>query len=513
MKSLLQYLLVCNMGLCLFMLVYWLGLRNENQFAFKRVYLLLALISSFLFPLFPFSIATPVQVIPQVEQMLPAQWLPELIIHEQSPVNTGFVSPVISMVEVIYWAGVAVVLAFLIIRIASLYRFLSTQSVYTWRNCKVIESDLLIPPFSFFHYIFIGQARHYTEHEKEAILQHESTHAKQWHTIDTLLVNIALIVCWFNPVVLIYKKALVQLHEFEADARSVEMMDVEQYCSLLAKVALQSAQFPLANHFHNSLTIKRISMMKTLKRKISTGKALYMLAAIPVFLLAVACHDQVKEKTTEGIQAEQLPPEAKKQLEELQKTYPTSTFVILKSGNETDVKLEAYSKQADCGTVSVSPQTEDGSFVFIEFNKRYERIKSLPKDESAVFSQVDEMATPLFGMDHFYRNIAYTLKYPLEARQKGIEGKVFIEFVINTDGTATDYKVLRSLDEALDTEALRTLMQLDEKWRPAIHQDKIVRMKMVMPIVFKLDGSEEKADASKVENSLEEVVAVGKKAK
>ncbi|MBI3218141.1 MAG: TonB family protein [Bacteroidetes bacterium] len=513
MKSLLQYLLACNIGLCLFLIVYWIGLRNENQFGFKRAYLLLAIISSFLFPLLQFSIAAPIQVIPQVDQIIPTQWLPELIITEQSSINTGEVPPTITVFEMIYWGGACLFLAILVIRIVSLHRFFSKQLAYTWRNFKVVESDEAMPTFSFFHYIFIGRAKQYNLQEKEAILEHESTHAKQGHTIDILLVNMAHVVCWFNPILLIYKKALVQLHEFEADARSVENTDVEQYCSLLAKVALQSAQFPIANHFHNSLTIKRISMMKTLKRKIPVSKIIYTLTVIPIFLLAVACHDQIKENATSGIKVEQLPAEAKKQLAELQKGNPSSTYVILKSGEETHEKLEAYSKQADFGTVSVSPQTEDGSFVFVEFNKRYERIKSLPKDESAVFSQVDEMAAPLFGMDNFYRNIAYTLKYPLEARQKGIEGKVFIEFVINTDGSTTDYKVLRSLDEALDTEAMRTLIQLDTKWRPAIHQDKIVRMKMVMPIVYKLDGSEEKADDSRVDNSLEEVVAVGKKAK
>ncbi len=513
MKSLLQYLLVCNLGLCFFLIVYWIGLRNENQFAFKRAYLLLAIVSSFLFPLFQFSIASPIQVLPQVDQIIPTQWLPEVIITEQSTINTGVISPAKTVIEMIYWGGAFLFLAILVVRIASLYRFISKQSAYVWRNFKVIESEEALPTFSFFNYIFIGQAAHYNAQEKEAILQHESTHAKYWHTVDIMLVNLATIVCWFNPILLIYKKALVQLHEFEADARSVENTDVEQYCSLLAKVALQSAEFPIANHFHNSLTIKRISMMKTLKRKIPVSKMIYMLTVVPIFLLAVACHEQIKESAARGVKVEQLPAEAKKQLEELQRANPSSTFVVLKAGDETNQKIEAYSKQADYGTVSVSPQTQDGSYVFIEFNKRYERLQSLPKDESAVFSQVDEMATPLFGIDNFYRNIAYTLKYPLEARQKGIEGKVFIEFVINTDGTTTDYKVLRSLDESLDTEAVRTLMQLDTKWRPAIHQDKIVKMKMVMPIVFKLDGSEEKADASKVENSLEEVVAVGKKSK
>lgn len=314
MKSLLQYLLVCNIGLCFFMIVYWIGLRNENQFAFNRAYLLLAIISSFVFPFFQFSIATPIQVIPQVDEIIPTQWLPGLIISDQSSENIGVVSLGISTFEVIYCAGVLLALILLLYRIFSLFHFFSKQSAYVWRNFKVIESDQPLPTFSFFHYIFIGQAQHYSPQEKEVILQHESTHAQYGHTIDILLVNTAGVVCWFNPVMFLYKKALVQLHEFEADARSVENTDVEQYCSLLAKVALQSAQFPIANHFHNSLTIKRISMMKTLKRKIPVGKVIYMLAVIPIFLLAIACQDQVKESVADDIKIEQLPAEAKKQL-------------------------------------------------------------------------------------------------------------------------------------------------------------------------------------------------------
>ncbi len=511
MKSLFQYLLVCNIGLCFFMIVYWLGLRNENQFEFKRVYLLMALVCSFLFPLIRFSLPMPAQVIPNVENLIPSRWLPELVIGEQTSIGLSTVQSTITFYEIIYWAGAALFLIVLIIRVVSICTFFTKRNMYRWRSYKVVESNEVKPTFSFFHYIFIGQANHYSQREKEAILQHESTHARKWHTLDVLLVNIASIICWFNPILLIYKKTLVQLHEFEADARSVENTDVEQYCGLLAKVALQSTEFPIANHFHNSLTLKRISMMKTLKRKIPAGKVVSLLVIVTIFLLAVSCHDQVKESNDSSIKAEQLPAAAKEQLAQLKQANPNSTFIILKSGEGANEKLEEYAKRPDFGLISNTPQTAEGSYLFVEFNERYERERLLPKDESSVLSQVDEMATPIFGIDHFYRNIAYTLKYPLEARQKGIEGKVFIEFVITTDGKMTDYRVLKSLNEVLDTEAMRTLMQLDTRWRPAIHQNKIVKMKMVMPIVFKLGDSQEKADASKAENSLEEVVAVGKK--
>jgi bla regulator protein BlaR1 len=103
--------------------------------------------------------------------------------------------------------GGIVVLILLLYRIFSLYRFFSKQSAYVWRNYKVIESEQPLPTFSFFHYIFIGQAQQYNHLEKEAILQHESTHAKYGHTFDILLVNIASVICWFNPVLMIYKKA------------------------------------------------------------------------------------------------------------------------------------------------------------------------------------------------------------------------------------------------------------------------------------------------------------------
>jgi hypothetical protein len=48
-----------------------------------------------------------------------------------------------------------------------------------------------------------------------------------------------------------YRKLFVQLHEFEADARSVESHEVDDYCDLLAKVALKSSGYQLANHFSN----------------------------------------------------------------------------------------------------------------------------------------------------------------------------------------------------------------------------------------------------------------------
>jgi protein TonB len=75
--------------------------------------------------------------------------------------------------------------------------------------------------------------------------------------------------------------------------------------------------------------------------------------------------------------------------------------------------------------------------------------------------------------------------YPKAAREKGIEGKVFIEFTIQEDGTLTDHKILKGVAEDLNQEALRVL-QSAPRWTPGKVKGKAVKQRMVMPISFSL---------------------------
>ncbi|MFM8742385.1 MAG: TonB family protein, partial [Cytophagales bacterium] len=113
--------------------------------------------------------------------------------------------------------------------------------------------------------------------------------------------------------------------------------------------------------------------------------------------------------------------------------------------------------------------------------------ESIPKNENEVFSVVDEVAVPVLGIKGFYEQLSYALQYPENARKNGVEGKVYIEFVVQTNGTVTDAKVIRGIDDEIDTEALRAFYQLGISWYPGIHQGQIVKMKMVLPIVFSLN--------------------------
>jgi periplasmic protein TonB len=81
------------------------------------------------------------------------------------------------------------------------------------------------------------------------------------------------------------------------------------------------------------------------------------------------------------------------------------------------------------------------------------------------------------------------LKYPASAVDNGIQGKVFLRFVVEKDGSLTNIEVIRSLEKDCDNEAIR-VVKLMPKWIPADHHGKKVRVRFVLPITFKL--SEEK---------------------
>jgi len=107
------------------------------------------------------------------------------------------------------------------------------------------------------------------------------------------------------------------------------------------------------------------------------------------------------------------------------------------------------------------------------------------EDPNTIFTVVEETAAPIGGMSAFYEYVAKKIKYPAQAKRMGIEGKVFVEFVIEKDGTITDVKAIKGIGGGCDQEAERILAAAP-KWKPGKQRGKPVRQKMVLPINFKL---------------------------
>ena len=107
------------------------------------------------------------------------------------------------------------------------------------------------------------------------------------------------------------------------------------------------------------------------------------------------------------------------------------------------------------------------------------------EDVDQIFLVVEETATPKGGMSAFYKYVGDKMRYPAQARRMGIEGRVFVEFVINRDGSITDVRAIKGIGAGCDEEAVR-VVQSAPAWNPGKQRGKPVRQRYVVPIIFKL---------------------------
>ncbi|MFY0651113.1 MAG: energy transducer TonB [Cyclobacteriaceae bacterium] len=97
-----------------------------------------------------------------------------------------------------------------------------------------------------------------------------------------------------------------------------------------------------------------------------------------------------------------------------------------------------------------------------------------------------EMPSPMAGMREYYKFISKSIKYPDHARRMGLEGKVFVQFIINKEGEVTEIQTIKGIGGGCDEEAERVIA-LSPKWKPGKQGSKRVNVRMIMPIIFKLN--------------------------
>ena len=107
------------------------------------------------------------------------------------------------------------------------------------------------------------------------------------------------------------------------------------------------------------------------------------------------------------------------------------------------------------------------------------------KEEQQVFVVVEEMPEFPGGELALRTFIGKAIVYPTVAQENGIQGKVFVTFVVNKDGSVSNAKIARGVDPSLDAEALRVVATLP-KWKPGKQRGVPVRVSYTVPISFKL---------------------------
>lgn len=116
--------------------------------------------------------------------------------------------------------------------------------------------------------------------------------------------------------------------------------------------------------------------------------------------------------------------------------------------------------------------------------------------EEDVYTIVENMPEFPGGQEAMFKFLAKNIIYPKEAKEKGIEGKVYVNFTIEADGSIGDIKVIRGVHPLLDNEAVRVVKSFP-KWKPGTQRGKPVRVSYNLPITFRMSNSEDKKEKLK----------------
>lgn len=320
-----------NLSLLVFYLVYRLALRKLTFFNFNRIYLLSAIVISAIIPFLEYSTTAR----SQIQSMQAATG-----IHPSALLLRGATSTGISITDLalsFYWAGVIVMAAIFLIQLASLIAFYRNTRKDQVAGQTIRTSSGPLSPFSFFGSIFVNPWEHSPE-ALQHILDHESVHVRQWHSIDILAGELKRIFCWFNPAAWFMLRAIRENLEFIADRKVLQSgTDARQYQYALLATQQSSRTLPLSNNFNISHLKFRITMMN--RSKSSDMQVLKYLLAVPAVsgLLLLTGFTQAKEK---------------------QEPISVVTHEVLTAENLTDftqAAIQAYNQATDTSLVSAPP--------------------------------------------------------------------------------------------------------------------------------------------------------------
>ena len=315
---------------------------------------------------------------------------------------------------------------------------------------KVINQPQSQFPFSFFKNIRLGD----NTANYNVIAAHEDAHANQWHSADVLLAEVVMMINWFNPVVYLYRLSIKHIHEFIADQHALEScINKTDYALLLLSQTFNTPSHQLVNPFFNHSLLKQriIMLQKNKSNRIALIK--YGLSAPLFILMLILSSATVNNSKTVRFFS--------KKTESIFLTPATVTKVINEqSGKEISNKKVSFLSIKD----------------------------TVPIKDNKVFTSVEQVPEFPGGLNEFYKFLSSNIRYPSESREKGIQGRVIISFIVEKDGELTNFKIAKSVKNDIDDEALRVL-KMSPKWRPGFQNGLPVRVAYSVPIAFTLDDT------------------------
>ena len=143
---------------------------------------------------------------------------------------------------------------------------------------------------------------------------------------------------------------------------------------------------------------------------------------------------------------------------------------------EDDAEIEVIT------IVSVEDQSE-----FVEITDDVPIVVEEPEQEEQIFQVVENQPEFPGGMAELMKFLQKNIKYPSICQEQGIQGRVIVQFVVNTDGSIVDAQVMKPVNPYLDKEALR-VVSIMPKWKPGEQRGKKVRVRFTLPVTFRLSN-------------------------
>lgn len=458
------YMIKSSFCLTVLYLFFRLLMSKETFHLFNRVALISLLVLSSVLPAIQVLLFQPGETAVRLS-------LDDLLLMNQGatiadgPMSAGI--PWQSILLLVYILGVVVFLlrqCWVLIQMLLLLR--KGTCVSEDKGIKLLVYDYEISPFSWMNHIVMSR-KDWQENGK-AIIAHETAHIQKHHSLDILVVDFCIILQWFNPVVWLLKRELQNIHEYEADEEVINQgINAREYQLLLIKKAVGLRRFSMANSFNHTSLKKRITMM--CKRKSNPWARLKYIYVLPLAALAVSAFAS---------------PEISNELSEISKSKVNDLAEIVKVfADKNDVSNESLGN----GGQMTAPQ------------------------DTLVFEVVE--VPPRFpgGDVKLMEYLSRTVRYPVEAQKKHVQGRVILHFIIEKDGSVSNVRVARSVDPSLDAEAIRVVNSMP-KWEPARQKGQSVRVRYTIPIQFRLQGNEGIVPDSKIDNAAntdKDVMVVG----
>lgn len=422
------YLLQVNLGIILFYALYKLICTRDTLFNSRRLILILSLILPFIIPLI--DIREWMETRDSLVMLTNFDYsttIPEIVVGTTGtePGNQVFV--ISEWIKYIYIAGIIALSIRLIIQSISLYLVIRKTPETKINGIRIKCLKDKSGPFSFFNWIFLNPDT-VKEEEMNEILTHEMAHVRQKHSIDVIISELVNICCWINPFAWLMKREVRLNLEFLADRKVMDAGFATKSYQYHLLGLTYNRKYGLSNNFNFSHLKQRIIMMNK-KKTNGAGHIKYALFTIPAFALLLAGNISCSSEATKN----------------------------------DDVKENATTEKADEAEVIVQQ----------------------PATKGEVFMVVEQMPEFPGGMKELMTYLKDNIKYPKAAQDKKVEGRVIVQFVIEKDGTPTEFNVLRSVDPDLDKEALRVLGNMP-KWKPGMQKGQAVRVKYTVPVSFKL---------------------------